>query len=537
MSKLEGRRGGTLRVLSLGQLDYLDPQRSYYMLGTETLRCLVRSLMTYPGYPAPEGTRIVPDLAESYPKISANGLQYTFRLKHGISFGPPLNRSITATDFKNAWERLLRPQTRGRAAIYLGDVVGASDLGQGRSAELAGVSCPDERTLVVELERPCHDLPWVMALPATSPAPKEVTDVHPDDYGAYLVASGPYQVADYDRGSHLLITRNPSWEPDTDPNRRAWVDAIDLRFNTPWERILAAIEQDDADIPAVVNPDPARVRRYAADPGFAGRWHVNPTNCARYIAMNTSVPPFDDRRVRQAVSFALDKAALAEVKGGQLAGRIATTILPPSLSGFADEDIYATPGHRGDPERARHLLAEAGFPAGFTSWCLVVNTGYGPSIGRVLRESLLRVGIDLDVRTETPTQYFAAVGNPRSTVPIAGSVGWCADWPGEGARSFLRPLFHSRSTEAEEMTNYSLYRNPEVDRLIEQAEETVGADASDRWRQVDRLIMSDAPFVPWLYDNHFDLVSTRLRNYFAHPYLVGADWANVWLEVNGTGAG
>lgn len=524
------RSGGTLTILSIGRLDHLDPQRSFSMLGTEILRCVVRSLMTYPGLPAPEGSQVVPDLAAGFPDVSADGRTYTFVIRPDARFGPPVNRSVRSSDFKYSFERLLAPKTRGRAADYLASIDGSEEVMAGETAELSGVSCPDDRTLVIRVRRPLNDLLNVLALPATSPTPAEVARDHPDDYSNFVVASGPYYPAEFDRDSHLLLSRNPSWERGDDPSRGAWADQIMVRFNTPWEEVLAAIESDRADLPAVVNPEASLVRRYSADPAYASRWHSNITNCARYITMNTTVRPFDDVRVRRAVSFAIDKVALREIKGGELAGSVATSILPPTIVGHREHDPYRSHGHRGDQARARELLSEAGYDGGISTQIAVVDVGYGPAIGKVVRDCLAAVGIDVEIRALPTRDYIAEIGNPGSTMPMNGSVGWCSDWPGHGARSFIRPLFHSDSISQRETTNFSLYRNPEVDALIERAERAPADEAGPLWGDVDQLILADAPCVPWLYDHHFDLISSRLRGYFAHPFLVGADWANIWLD-------
>jgi peptide/nickel transport system substrate-binding protein len=510
-----GRTGGTLRILSIGELDRFDPQRSYYMLAVETFRCMVRTLMTYPGRPGPDGFAVVPDLAEDYPEVSADRCSYRFRLREDAWFGPPVNRPVRSEDVRCGLSRLGELDAGGRSRVLLSDV--------------AKVECPDPRTVEIQLARPLTDVLNLLALTSTAAIPVEVAAEHAGDVGEY-VASGPYLVAEYRAGQWLRLARNPAWRPDSDPARAAWPDAIELRFNTPREQILAAIEQERADLPAIVNPDPDQVRRYATDPAYAGRWQVGPTNCARYITMNTQVPPFDDLRVRQAVAYAIDRAALRDVKGGAIAGQIAGCILPPTIRGHQPTDEYRTPTDRGDPVAARSLLAAAGYPDGLSTWVLVVDTGYGPAIGRVLRECLAAAGIDLEVRQEPLPRYLSVADDPAAAVPMLGSVGWCADWPDHGARTFLRPMFHSTSISSADTTNFARYANPDVDALIELAEVADPQSAPALWAEADRRIVADAACVPWLFDNHYDLISSRTRNYFMSPFLVGADWPNLWLD-------
>jgi peptide/nickel transport system substrate-binding protein len=523
------RRGGILRIRSLGDMDYLDPQRTYYTCSHEVLRCVVRSLMTYPGLPNPEGARIVPDLAEDYPEISADRTTYTFRLREGIRFGPPVDRPVRASDVKFGLERLLDPEILGRVHGYFKDIVGAEDVIDGRTEDLAGVTCPDDRTIVIRLVRPLGDFVHVCALPACSPVPPEVARVHKTDYSHHVVATGPYYIETYRPDDWLHLVRNPSWDARTDEVRSAWVDELDIQLNVSWAQILEEIENDEADLPAIANPTPEDIKRYVSDPKFAGRWHADAAGCIHYISLNCTVPPLDDVRVRQAITYAMDKQALRDVRGGEVAGDIATTVLPPTLVGHRSYDIYPTPDHRGDVAKARALLAEAGLPDGFKTWCLVVSNGFGPEIGRVIRESLGRAGIEVEVREVAPGEYFKHLGTPANAVPIGGNCGYCPDWPGNGARSYMSVLFDGRKIKDQGTANFAMLDDPDVNRLIDEAESASEEEAAQRWGELDRRIMERAPIIPWIYDNHMTLISSRLRNYFNHAFLVGPDWSNVWL--------
>lgn len=525
------RRGGTLRIRSLGDMDYLDPQRTYYTCSHEVLRCVVRSLMTYQGLPRPEGATLVPDVAEDYPQVSSDRRTYTFKIRPGVRFGPPLNRPVTSRDVKFGLERLLDPEILGRVHVYFTDVVGAEDVIAGRMRHAAGIQCPDDRTLVISLRRPLGDFLHLCALPAASPVPAEVAEPHKTDYSHYLVATGPYYVETYQPDTWLHLVRNPEWDQSTDHVRAAWVDDLDIRLNVPWDEILQEIEDDEADLPAIANPTPSHIDRYLHDPKFKGRWYADPAGCIHYISLNCTVPPLDDVSVRRAIAYAIDKQALRAVRGGEVAGEIATTILPPTLSGYQPYDLYPTANHEGDVEKARALLAQAGLPGGFKTWCLVVNNGFGPEIGRVIRESLGRVGIEVEIRQVAPGKYFSDhLSRPDQKVPIGGNCGWCPDWPGNGARSYLSVLFDGRKIQPQGTSNYSMFNDQEINQLLDEAEVAPAEAAADRWAAIDRKIMEQVPIVPWVYDNHMTLISSRLRNYFNHPFLVGPDWSNVWLD-------
>lgn len=525
------RRGGVFRILAQTDMDSFDPQRANFTFSQELLRCVIRSLMTYPGKPAPEGAVPVPDIAADYPRVSNQGRAYTFSLRPGVRFSPPVNREVRASDFKFAFERVLDPELRAAPAQYFMDIEGAEDIAQGRASTLAGIETPDERTLVIHLRRPVNDFLNILALTAASPLPPEVGRPHKLDYGNYVVATGPYLVESYQPEVSIRLVRNPNWDASTDPVRGGYADELFIRLRVPRKEVLEKLEANEADMAAFTHPEGSDIRRYLNDPNLAGRWHADAAGCLRFIALNCSVAPFNNLKVRQAVNYAIDKRHLREVRGGEIAGRIAHNILPPTIAGHEPFNLYPSPGDGGDVEMARRLLAEGGYPGGFSTWCLVAESSYHPEIGRAIRDSLARVGIDVDLKIIPPQHYFLEHFNKtEAQIPLGASTGWCQDWPGNGARTFIGTLFDGRLLNGPETTNYCRFRDTRVDELIDRAKAAPAEQAVALWAQADRAIMEQAACVPWLHDNHMDLTSVRLRNYFSHPFLVGADWTNVWLD-------
>src|SRR5919198_4976853 len=236
--------GGTYRVgweSEFGWTDAFDPTGEY--LGNAWAiysNLLVRTLVGYNHVAGAAGNKIVPDLATSVPKPTNGGKTYTFHLKSGIKFGPPVNREITSKDIAFALNRLANPKDGAEYAFYYdGVIVGWHAVATGKAKSVSGVKTPNAKTLVVNLERPTGDFLNRMAMPATGPIPPEVGKCYegkPGEYGRVVIASGPYMIegsdnadasscsalkpfSGFDGQTKLVLVRNPSYSAKTDSKK------------------------------------------------------------------------------------------------------------------------------------------------------------------------------------------------------------------------------------------------------------------------------------------------------------------------------
>ena len=503
-------RGGTLRVADSAEVDSLDSRAARSRLAWTLERATTRELYSFD--PAARGDRAalpVPDLAEGQPLVGADGRTWRFRLRPGGRFGPPLARDVTAADFVAAF----RPGNRFNP--YLGLFQAALAL--------------DPRTLELRLARPLPELRSILALPLFAPVPAEDATRPPGRGKA--VASGPYQVARWRPGSSLTLVRNPDWRPATDPLRHAWVDRIEVSAGLDQAEVQRRLEDGEADLSLDgAAPRGRDLPGIVADRRLAGRWALKTTGCAWQLELDTRAGPTARLGVRRAVAYALDKYAVLRAFGGPYGGLPGTTILPPSVAGFQPADRYATTGAHGDVDRARRLLAAAGFPAGVTLAAAAPAVGDAPAALAGLAGSLARAGIRL--RTDLLPGPADAPGIPAAGRPPGGVLllRRCPAWPGDAAYSLLVAGFGGQRPAPSAPTDPTGYVNPQVDRLIDAAlAEPDPTSRAHRWAAVDARVLDDAPVVPLTVEEAASLWSARLRGWTWTPWLANPDLTAAWL--------
>jgi peptide/nickel transport system substrate-binding protein len=266
------KKGGTYRtaIEAFGFTGGFDPTGEY--LGTAFglySQLLLRNLVTYKHVEGEAGDVIVPDLATDMGTVSSDGLTYTFTLKDGIKFGPPLDRAITSEDVAYAFQRI---NTKSLVAqygfYYAGTIEGLDGAAKSADQKISGIETPDPKTITFHLSQPTGDFLYRLAMPAAAPMPKEVAGCYTKagDYGRNIVATGPYMIlgsdqvdasscdtiqpiAGFDPTKFMKIVRNPDYDPSTDsPDVRAnYLDGVDIGIDTNTDDIFNKIQDGSLD--------------------------------------------------------------------------------------------------------------------------------------------------------------------------------------------------------------------------------------------------------------------------------------------------
>jgi peptide/nickel transport system substrate-binding protein len=539
----EGQRGGKLTILSSGDVDYLDPGKTYYTYTIGILDALHRGLYAYqPG----DITQPVPDLAEDMPEISEDGKTVTVKIRQGVRYSPPVDREVTSADVKYAIERAFTANlTNGYASVYFGDLRGAPGEA-GDYQEIDGIETPDDQTIVFNLTKGTGAaLAGALAMPISKPVPKEFAQEYdektPSTYGEeYAVYTGPYMIKSddegkttgYSPGKRIQIVRNPNYENVGD-FRPAYLDEIDIRAgnedpSAATRRILGGeslatgeIEPPSNQLQRLLEENKTEI---SAVPG--GGW--------RMISMDTSRPPFDDINVRKAVIAGFNRVAARQQRGGEALGPVAQHYIPPGMAGFeesngadgwaSEQDWMATP--EGDREKAAEYFRAAGFDSGKYEGgeeILIVgdNTDPDKSIAQITEQQLTEMGFDVKLRLVTrDTMYTKFCNVSDADVHVCPSVGWAQDFA--DPQTMLDPTFNGANIIESGNTNWPELDVPEVNDAIEAAKLETEPDArAQAWADVNKMVVDQAPAISYMWDYQTAAVSPNVRG-------VQNDYSTVW---------
>ena len=566
-SQVGAPRGGTYRVgwdsMVFDNMDPLGAWPDSYGLLTNLL---VRTLVQYDHVSGAAGSRLVADLAERVPAPTNDGRTYTFRLKRGVKFGPPVNRSITSADVRYAFERLARPRNAALYPYHFDVIRGFDAYRRGAAATIAGIATPDPRTVRFDLKHPVGDFLHRLTLPAAAPVPREVArcfEGKPRRYGSDLVSSGPYMIAGADavdarscstisrmRGisnDQLTLVRNPLYDARTDsrearesnPDRFVFVGVHAGGARTPVQLVkqVEAGELDDAILyaaPKVVTPFAQRAK---AD----GRFRVTLAYWRFYVSMNLTRPPFDDVHVRKALSWVLNRAAIRDVAGGgPLVGAIPEHLVPDELLGGRLKDFapFATPGGRGSVARARAEMSKSKYATRngvctarackhvffaplFNCSCYSIGT----RTGAILAADAAKIGITFANHARDFDKFLT----PSKNIPLAPNAEWLSDYLDPAG--FLEREFGAGAITPSLNWNTSLVgitpaqarrlgvegrvgRVPSVDADLARCRPLTGNRRLDCYAALDRKLSAEiVPWIPLLWRSRVTVVGRQVARW------------------------
>jgi peptide/nickel transport system substrate-binding protein len=477
--------GDTLEGTYSSFPDYLDPALSFTLEGTTAMHDTYVPLLTYPAASGAAGTKLIPGLARTLPKIDQGGRRYTLRLRPGLEYsdGTP----VRASDFRFAVERLLRLNSGG-SSFYMG-IVGAERFAQTKKGGIGGIESDDKAgKIVIHLREPSGTFSYVLALPFGAPLPPG-TPIE-DQTQQPPPATGPYVITAVRPGRSWEYERNPVWAKTNGPALPQLLDGhVDkIRFEVRTNPSAQVEEVERGEVDWMKNPPPPE--RYASvRERYAGtQFREDPTISVYYFWMNTQQPPFDDVRVRRAVNYAVDPAALERIYAGTLRGT--QQVLPPQMPGYRRFHLYPY-----EPERAKRLIERAD-PAErkVTVWTLDLPPT--DEAGEYYEQVLEELGFDVTLKVVGTANYFTLIGNAETPNLDTGFNNWFLDYPHPS--DFFRPQLSSESIVPNGNTNFAHFADPAVDRKIRQlGREQLGPRQEREYAALDRTVMKQAPWAPF----------------------------------------
>ncbi len=489
----------TLRIAVPSDPRSLDPAIAYDVVSWPLVRTLFHGLIDYD-----DDLNLIPWHARSW-RVSEDGRTIVFKLRQDIRFSN--GRAITSEDFAYSLERVLNPAVKSPGQGFYRNIVGARAFQDGSSDRVSGLRTPDAETLEIELSDP--DLPFLycIAMPFAYAVPREEVARHGDEFGRYPVGGGPFTLADWRRGTRLRLEKNPGYYRPHEVR----LQAVELMVGGDEALHMMMFERGELDIASVTStgiPD-ADFIRVMNDPVLSGRVAQQPLNAIQYLPMNTELAPFDRVHVRRAVNHAIDRERILRLISER--GVLARGVLPPGMPGFNEQ----LTGYDYDPDKARKLLADAGYPNGFSTELMITSqSGIDGKIGQAVQQDLAEVGIKVEIRPVSGPTRIEATGR-RGAVPFS-TFGWYQDYPDPS--NFLDVLLNGNRITEVNSTNVAFYDNEQVNALLDEA--ATSTDQDHRlalYREAERLVVEDAPWVFLYYPQMYLLRQPWLKGLKLNP--------------------
>ncbi|HET9591346.1 MAG TPA: ABC transporter substrate-binding protein [Solirubrobacterales bacterium] len=481
----EGKKGGTLNVTYASFPDYMDPQLSYTQEGWSAMGEVYIPLLTYKHGEGTEGAEVVPGLAKELPKISNGGKTYTLFLRPGLKYSN--GKPVKASDFPYTVERLFKVNSGG--SPFYTSIVGAEKFAETKQGGIPGIKADDKTgEIKIELEKPRGTFENELGLMFVAPVPKGTPN---EDLSASPPpGTGPYMITKSQPGRGWEVERNPYWEKANSKAMPEYptgnVDSAKFTVVRNPQTQVNDIEQGKYDY--MENPPPADRYTEVKEKFEGTQFRIEPTISTYYFWMNTQKAPFDDPKVRQAINYAVDPAALERVYSGQIKGT--QQILPPGMPGYKKFELYPH-----DMEKAKELLKEAN-PSDMDITVWTDTESPNNEAGEYYEGVLKELGFNTKLKILNADNYFTVIGN-RSTPDLdTGWSDWYQDYP--HPNDFFQPLLTGESILQTNNGNFANFDEPAVNKEVsELGEERLGPPQEAKYEELDEKVMEQAPWAPY----------------------------------------
>ena len=521
-------KGGTLKLIAHAAAGTLDPQVNYTLQYWQLYQSMYDGLLAFKKVGGQQSFTVVPDLAAAMPKVTNGGRTYTFTLRKGITFSN--GKALTTDDVVASFQRIFKVSSPTAGTFYNGIVGADACIKKPASCTLSKGVIGDAKsnTVTINLTAADSEFPYKLAVPHASVVPK---DSPTKDAGTKpLPSTGAYMAASYDPNRELKLVRNPhfkEWSRQASP--QGYPDVIDYTFGQTVESEVTAVENGQADW---MFDAPPTDRLGEMGTKYASQTHVNPLTAFWYATLNVNMAPFNNKLARQAINYAVDRAAVVRLYGGTNLASPACTVLPPGFPGHVDSCDYTKGGgttwKAADLAKAKELVKKSG-TAGQEVGIVVQDDDVNKSIGQYLQSLLTQLGYKAKLKPLSPNIQFTYIQNTKNKVQLA-LTSWYQDYP--AASDFLNVLLSCASFHpgSDSSINISGFCDKGIDTKMHAALKTAQTDqknANQQWGAIDQQVMAESPVVPLINPKLVDFTSKRVGNYqFSKQFymLVGQLW-------------
>jgi ABC-type transport system substrate-binding protein len=503
------RRGGSVTISYQTTPWTLDPAVSWEVTDNAIAHMIFQGFFRYAPSPGAAGTRLEPCLAVEVPEranggISDDGTVITIRLREGAMFHPPVSREVTADDFKYSFERMMNPRVTplAPATYFYTGVAGAKEFYDGRARSIAGFEAVGRHTVRISLTQPDPSFLNALTLEFCDVVPREWVERWGAEFGKHPLGTGPFVFERWTANREVVLVRNPSYWEDGLP----YLDEVKYALSFAPDVALRLLKSGTVDCLGDGIP-PGDVAAIESDPDWRDCVRTQPLIATTYLFLNVQMRPFDDPRVRRAVSWAIDREKLERMLAGT--GKALHQLYPPGLPGHQPDKIY----YGYDPARARELLAEAGLPNGFSTSVYCDNVTPSPQLMRAVCDDLAAVGVVAEVKPLSNASFVMLQGTPRALT--TGAYAWWMDFP--DPVDWIAPLF-TQSASANSGVNSSFWSSPVLDRMLTEAQSLTDPQARlARFQDMQDFIMEEAPYVTLFSMARTTMCAPIVGGFYLHP--------------------
>jgi peptide/nickel transport system substrate-binding protein len=465
--------------------DYLDPALSYTMEGWSAMWETYIPLLTYVHANGAAGTKVIPGLARALPKITDGGRTYTLFLRKGLRYsdGTP----VRASDFPATIERTLAMTSPG--SPFYESIVGAEHFAETKKGGIPGIQTDDKSgRIVIHLTEPRSTFTNELAMLFAAPLPKGTA--HEDLSEDPPPGTGPYEITSVKPGSSWHYRRNPEWAKNNArliPRvPRGYYDTINVQVITNSETGVNDVISGKYDW--MQEPAPPDRLQELRERYEGTQLMITPQIDIYYFWMNVNKAPFDDLRVRRAVNYAIDPAALERIYGGQM--KSIQQVLPVAMPGHKTFRLYPH-----NMNKARELIAAADpSQRKVTVW----TSDYQPNkeAGEYYEGVLRELGFDPTLKVIQAANYTTVIGNESTPELDTGLANWFLDYP--HPNDYFAPQLSGKAIQPTASSNYSRFDDPAIDQQIAKLNrETLGPKQEAAYARLDREVMKQAPWAPF----------------------------------------
>lgn len=522
------KTGGTLTITDSGAPPTWDPAGAYYEFSMGILSGLVTRGLT--GYQINKDgvSTLVPDLGADLGKESADGKTWTFKIKPGMKYSN--GETVKAADFVYAIKRSFDPTLGGQGPVpYLQTYLVGGDKYQGpfkdASTDFKGVTAQGDDTVVFHLTRKWPTLPYYLAFPAASPVPQSAEKKA--TYEQNPLATGPYQVKKFTKGTEIVLEKNPQWDAKSDPIRHQYPNTVDVKLGvtapTEQQRIFAN-SGDGASTLDISGLD-AGLETKAKSQSKQVLFGQSP--CESYLPLDSTKIPL---AVRKAIAVAYPYEQTRKAGGeSNLTFDPATTYAPPQVPGIKQyPPVNGLTGQgSGDPAKAKAMLKKANKLGFELSWYYVGGKGQDVAANTALKTGMQEAGFKVKDVPVSQEEISSKINDPKASQNVGqGISSWCYDWP--SGDSIYPQLFSS--TTAKDGRSAANLRDPAVDKELTRISSMDPTAAAPEWLKLDKQMTAQVMGIPLSYSKSSYVFGNKVHNIVNDANKGLPDFAQVWVN-------